>query len=694
MSDPTQRLRQAFDLHRRGALSEAERLYASVLQSNPTSFDALHLLGVLRMQQGRPADALPLIDRALAQRPDSFDALSISAAALVNLGRPADALPKLDRLIAQRPNDPGVHFNRGIALAVLGRSEEAIASYRQAIAIDPKNPPALFNLGNMLAMAGRYQEALACYDRVLAAVPSQFDALTNRGNALAKLGRHEEAVAAYGRVLAMRPDDLRALTNRANALKDLGRFQDALADYDRVLAREPNHVDALFNRGNAMLDLRRPAAAEENFARAIALRPDEPDFHVSSAAALLDLRRPHDSVESYRRALALRPNDSKLHSDLIFALNFDPAATPADQQAERARWNERHAKPFAAAIKPHTNTRDLAHHDRHAFEVICYSDTRQEDDLTPRLRAYAAKWHRTVDLSDDQLAELIRSDGIDILVELVGHMQGSRLLVCARRPAPIQLNAWGEPTGSGLTTIDYLLADPVLVPPEVRAQFADRIADLPCTIAYWVPDPLPEPGPLPALARGHVTFGSFNRQSKVLDSVLNAWAEILRAVPQSRLVFKDRLLEHASQQAPVLAVLAAQGIAPERVTFVDNTGRDGHFAAWREIDIALDPFPHGGGMTTFDALWMGVPVVTWPGNTASSRIGAACLTAVGLTDYIASDPASYVQLAVSKATDLDALARLRARLRAQMSATPVGNLEHYTRAVEAVYREIWRRWCA
>ena len=426
------------------------------------------------------------------------------------------------------------------------------------------------------------------------------------------------------------------------------------------------------------------------------------------------------SVASYRRALALRPEDAALHSDLIFALNFDPAATPADQQAERARWDERHARRYATAIKPHPNNRDpgrrlrigyvsshfrhqagtyafggvLTHHDRTGFEIICYSDTRQEDDLTPILRACAATWHRTADLSDEQLAELIRSDGIDILVELAGHMQGSRLLACARKPAPIQLNAWGEPTGSGLATIDYLLADPVLVPPAERAQFADRIADLPCTIAYWVPDALPEPAPLPALSRGYVTFGSFNRLSKVLDPVLRAWAEILRALPQSRLVLKDRLLDEASQRTPMLAVLAEEGVAPDRVTFLDYTGRAGHFAALQEIDIALDPFPHGGGMTTLDALWMGVPVVTWPGHTASSRIAAACLTAVGLTDFIARDPASYVQLALAKAADLDALAQLRARLRGQVAQSAVGNLDRYTRAVEAIYRQIWQRWCA
>jgi predicted O-linked N-acetylglucosamine transferase (SPINDLY family) len=720
LPEAMQRLRQAYDLHRRGALADAEKLYASILQSDPALFDALHLFGVLRMQQGRPAEALPLIDAALAQRPDSLDALSTSAAALINLGRSAEALPKLDRLIALRPNDAGAHFNRGIALTALARNEEAIASYRKTLAVEPSHLAALFNVGNVLAMAGRYDEALGCYDRVLTAVPNHHDALNNRGNALAKLGQHEAAVAAYGRVLAMRPNDLRALTNRANALKSSGRFADALADYDRVLAIDPHHADALYNRGNTLLDLRSPQAAEENLARAIALRPDEADFHISRAAALFELRRPHESVESYRRALALRPRDPVLHSDLIFALNFDPAATPAVQQAERALWDERHARPFAASIKPHSNNRDphrrlrvgyvsahfrqqagtfafggvLTHHDRRAFEIVCYSDTRQEDELTPRLRACADLWHRTSELTDDQLAELIRSDRIDILVELAGHMQGSRLLVCARKPAPIQLNGWGEPTGSGLRTIDFLLADQVLVPPTERAQFADRIADLPCTIAYWVPDPLPQPAPLPALVRGYVTFGSFNRLSKVLDPVLRTWSEILRATPQSRLVLKDRLLDQASQQTPILNLLGEQGIDADRVSFLDQTSRSAHFSALHEIDIALDPFPHGGGMTTLDALWMGVPVVTWPGRTASSRVAAACLTAVGLTDFIARDPASYAQLAIAKASDLDNLVQLRGRLREQVAGSPVGNLERYTRAVEAVYRGLWQRWCA
>jgi predicted O-linked N-acetylglucosamine transferase (SPINDLY family) len=217
---------------------------------------------------------------------------------------------------------------------------------------------------------------------------------------------------------------------------------------------------------------------------------------------------------------------------------------------------------------------------------------------------------------------------------------------------------------------------------------------LPNFLGYWTPEALPQPGPLPARTRGHITFGSFNRFSKVLEPVLRAWAQILRAVPSSRLVLKDGLFDRDSQQGPILATLATEGIAAERVTVLDKTTRADHFIAYQELDIALDPFPHGGGMTTLDALWMGVPVVTWPGGTISSRLAAATLTALGLTELIAPNLESYIALAVAKAGDLEALADLRATLRPRLANSTVGDPVRYTRAVESAYREIWRLWCA
>ena len=333
----------------------------------------------------------------------------------------------------------------------------------------------------------------------------------------------------------------------------------------------------------------------------------------------------------------------------------------------------------------------IVHHDPEQFEIVCYSDTAEEDDVSAHLRNAAHKWRRTIDLSDDRLVELVRKDQIDILVDLVGHMKGNRLRAFALKPAPIQVTAWGEPTGTGLKAIDYLFADPVVVPMSERALLAEHVADLPNFIGFWSSDALPNPGPLPAIERGYVTFGSFNRLAKIIDPVLRLWSALLRAVPNSRLVLKDRLLEH--QRDTIMGVLAEEGISADRVTLHGHGGRAAHFAAYRDVDIALDPFPHGGGMTTLDALWMGVPVVTAPGRIISSRVAAATLTAAGLTDFIAADHQHYVELAVNKVNDLAYLAQLRSALRDRIAATEFGDPVRYARAVERHYRSMWQTWC-
>ena len=399
--------------------------------------------------------------------------------------------------------------------------------------------------------------------------------------------------------------------------------------------------------------------------------------------------------------------------------NFDDRARPQDHRDARARWYEASAKRFTASIAPHQNQRDperrlrigyvsanfrrqaatfafapvVLGHDSERFEVFCYSDTQPADDLTRRFAASIPGWREAGRFSDDELAAQIRIDGIDILVDLVGHMSGNRLLMFARRPAPIQVTGWGEPTGTGLPTMDYLLADPVLVPEVLQPLLREQVIDLPCFLDYWMPEALPEPGPLPALARGYVTFGSLNRLVKTSDTVLRCWTAILRQVPDARLVLKDAALDTPQLRARVVSLLAAEGIASERITLLGKTDHATHLRNYETIDIALDPFPHGGGMTTLEALWMGVPVITFAGETISSRLAAACEGALGLDDFIASDLAGYISLAAQKASDPAALAALRRSLRPRMMASAVGDSTRYTSAVEAAYRAIWRRWC-
>jgi protein O-GlcNAc transferase len=701
-------------------LDEALANYDQAIRLEPDDADHFYNRGNALKEMNRLDEAVANYNRAIALNPDHTGALYNRGNALGQLKRSAEALASYELVISLNPRHTEACVNRGIVLAELGRFHEALASFDRAIAVSPRHPGAWVNRGMALHQLERLDEALASFDRAIEFDPNFTEACNRRGNTLARLKRFDAAVASYDKAIAVMPADARAFSNRGNALRELGRFEEALASCDRAIALKPDLVEAYVNRGIVLMEMRRSDDALSNCDRALTVRPDDAEALSARAAILQAQGKIDDAIAAYRHALTIKPDDATIHTNLIFALNFDASASEADKQSERVRWNKRHARQFAENIGAHTNDPDpfrrlrigyvtdrfrrqaaaysfggvLLCQDREQFEVFCYSDTLQEDDVTARFRNRADQWHNTHGLSDDRLAELIREDKIDILVDLVGHMAGHRLHVFARKPAPIQLTAWGEPTGTGLQAMDYLLADQVLVPSSERALFTERIADLPNFLGYWTPEALPEPGSLPAIEAGHITFGSFNRLDKILHPVMYAWAMILRALPAARLVLKDHLLDDHGQRERVKTAFAAEGIAGERLTLLGASDRVSHFSAYRKIDIALDSFPHGGGMTTLDALWMGVPVVTWSGRTVSSRLAAASLSALDLADFVAADAESYVKLAVAKAGDLAALTSLRASLRVRIAGSVIGDAQRYSRAVESVYREIWRQWCA
>jgi protein O-GlcNAc transferase len=544
-------------------------------------------------------------------------------------------------------------------------------------------------------------------------------ALLHRGTVNTRKRLERLALAGYDRARANDPGYAKTLYDRGNKLFGARQFENALACYDRALKIRPDDVSVLYNRSVVLRRMRREDAALASLDRALALKPDFADALISRGKILRMRGDIDEMIHCYRQAMKLRPDDSALHTSLIFSLNFDPSASEAD--LERAQWHNRHAQKFSSNLKAHDNDPDprrrlrigyvssyfrhdnacygfgnaILHHDPDRFEIFCYSGTVNEDNVTACLRERTDQWRHTTQLSDDQLAKLIRRDRIDILVDCVGHMAGNRLLVFARKPAPIQVTAWGEPTGTGLKAIDYLLGSPVLVPEIDRPLFSERVVDLPNFTGLWTPDPLPpDVGPLPALTQGHVTFGSFNRPVKIGDSTIRCWAAILRRLPEARLILKHPQLADPSQRMRLVTAFEAEGIPSTVITFLPGTDRVSHFAAYHAIDIALDPFPHAGGMTTLDALWMGVPVVTWAGKTVSSRWAATSLVPLGLTDFIADSPESYIELAIAKAGDLESLSRLRTSLRATIATSEFGDGARYCRTVEAAYREMWQRWCS
>ena len=646
--------------------------------------DALYHRGNLLLATGRPDAALASYDQLLALVPGHLEGMTHRGNALIALGRPAAALDGFEAAIRLRPDVPEPRANRGHALLSLDRPAEAVRSFQATLALVPGYAEAWAGCSRALLALSRHREALAGADRALAAVPASADALTSHAIALTKLGRPGDALASFRKVTVLAPDNIDALTNRGSALAQAGMSAPALADYARALAVKPDHVDAFYNRGNA----------------------------------LVRLLRPKEALADYDAALAVDPGHVFAHSNKIYALDFVEGLGFEDHQAERRRWFEAHARRFAgSAVFP--NVRDpgrrlvighvsadfrthsaafafgpvLRRLDRSRFEVVLYSNSRIEDALTREFRALADRWRPVADLTDDALAQQIRDDGIDILVDLSGHTEGNRLLVFARKPAPVQVTAWGYSTGNGIPAIDYLFSDPVAVPLAVRRFFAEAIADLPCQVGFEAPADAPDVGASPIRERGFVTFGCFNRLFKISAGAIELWSRILLALPRSRLLLKDRLLDLPAQRATMLAAFAARGIGADRIEFRGNTSRRDHLLAHGEVDIALDPFPHNGGVSTWEALWMGCPVVAKAGASIPGRLSATILASVGLDDWVAESDADYVAIAVRKAGDIERLASLRARLRGIVGESASGNPDRYARAVEEAYRAMWRRWC-
>jgi predicted O-linked N-acetylglucosamine transferase (SPINDLY family) len=335
----------------------------------------------------------------------------------------------------------------------------------------------------------------------------------------------------------------------------------------------------------------------------------------------------------------------------------------------------------------------LRHHDQANFEVVCYSCAPVQDAVTEECRSLADRWVDARQLSDRELADRIESDGVDILVDLSGHTDGNRLGVFAAKPAPIQVTAWGHVTGTGLPTIDYLFADKVQIPEGVRHLFAERVYDLPCLITMEPPRQ-PLSSALPMIANGHVTFGVFNRIDKISDGALALWSRLLQAVPGSVIMVKHSALSDAFVRDNLIGRFVAHGVAADRVCCLGGTTRAEHLAAFADVDISLDPFPQNGGVSTWESLHMGVPVVARLGSGCSSRAGGAIVKAVGLDDWVADDDEGYLAIAREHASRPVDLAALRARLPAMLAGSEAGNTERYVRRVEEGYRRFWRDLCA
>jgi predicted O-linked N-acetylglucosamine transferase (SPINDLY family) len=424
------------------------------------------------------------------------------------------------------------------------------------------------------------------------------------------------------------------------------------------------------------------------------------------------------AIAHFDRALAIKPDDENAVTRKIFALDFLPDIDFVTLQAARKYWwdqigaklQQRQLQPrsldperrivvgyVSSDFREHSAALAflpvLRHRDRERFEIVCYSCSPLQDATTALCRSLADRWVDAVQLTDEKLADRIEADQVDILVDLSGHSAGNRLPAFAMKPAPIQVTAFGHVSGTGLPVMDYLFADPVLIPQEARPLFAEKVYDLPALITIEPPPDVP-PTPLPMLRNGYVTFGVFNRVDKVSDQALAVWSRLLQAVPGSIIVMKHGALNDTLVRDTLIARFVASGIPEDRLRCMGSSPRPEHLALFSTIDMMLDPFPQNGGISTWEPLQLGVPVVTKLGNGHASRCGGAIVAAAGLNDWIAADEEGYIEIAKRWAARPDELAALRARLPAQVANSDAGNCATYTRHVEEGYRKFWRDYCA
>jgi protein O-GlcNAc transferase len=682
-----QKLSLALQHHRAGSLDNAAEGYRQVLKDYPDHPDALHLLGMIHHQREDHEEAARLIEKA----------------------------------IAANPNSPQYHFNLGTSLANLGRMKEAADAFQRASQLDPKNALAFGNLGNALRRMGKATEAVAACRRAVKLKPNYVDALMTLGNALTDLGQRDESISVLRQAMAIQPDSAVIRNNLGVALSMWGDADGAIAEFEKAIQLDPNKPECFSNMGNALRDKGKLDEAIAACRQAITLRPDYADAHCNLGQFLAAVGRLEWSIDVCRRACKLRPDDPVQASNLLFNLQFSPSYSWASILDEHKEWGRRFADPLKRAIRPHENVRSagrrlrvgylspnfclhcqslftsplLKHHDRDQLEVFCYSDTARSDAVTDELKSHVDHWRPLGGMIAPELADLIRGDRIDILVDLTMHMGGGRLLMMGLKPAPVQVTWLAYPGTTGLGTMDYRLTDPYLDPSgrhdQRYTEQSVRLAD-----TFWCFDPhgmqtkvLPDVGPLPAEKNAYITFGSLNHLRKTNSGVMALWGRVMQATPGSRLLL---LAPVGDARRWVLECLKEHGIDADRVQFIARQPHDAYLNEFNRIDICLDTLPYNGHTTSLDSMWMGVPVITQIGPTVVGRAGWSQLSNLGLTELAADNDQGFVDIATALAGDVSRLAELRRTLRERMSQSPLMDAKRFARSMEQSFRSMWEKW--
>ena len=647
-SDIAIEMEKAVNYHRSGQLERAGEIYKTVLDTVPNHADALHLSGLIAHGAGKTGQAINLIGKAIRNSPET--------------------------------------------------------------------PSYYSSLGDLFQRQGNLDGTILCYKRALELNPNDIDLHSKLGNIFKDQGNLEEAAFYYQAALELRPDLAGPYYNMANVLKDQGGLQDAVSLYRKAIELNPDYAEAHNNMGNAYKMHYSLEEAIACYQRAVSLNPAYAQAYDNMGVAFQDQGRIGEAISSYKKALQLDSGFVKAHSDLLFCMHYDPACSPQAHFDEAVTWWQRHAASKAGKftfsdrkgqygrlrigyVSPDFREHSVSFfflpllmaHDRNEVEIFCYADVRRPDGITARIRKLADHYRSIVGLTDDRVAEEIHKDRIDILIDLAGHTANNRLLVFARKPAPVQVTWLGYPDTTGMPVMDYRLTDDIADPEgDGDENYSETLVRMKNGfLCYSPPDSAPDISSLPALQTGHITFGSFNNLPKLNEKVVEMWSNVLKRVPESSLLLKSKQFADESTKQRYMNLFLQNQISAGRIRMLSRTESVfEHLALYNRVDIGLDTFPYNGTTTTCEALWMGIPVVTLKGDRHSARVGASLLTRVGLKELITESEDEYIARTVELAGDLDRLRELRAGMRERIMESPLCDSRSFARSVEDIYMQI------
>jgi protein O-GlcNAc transferase len=677
------------------------------------------------LRENRFAEMVQVCKEIVAVEPDHYRAFHGIGLGMHRLGQSDEGLYYIRTALVLNPEYFEAHLNLGNILRDLGRQDEALDCYRIAWKIRPDSPLVNFNLANCLCDLQSFAEANECYSRAIALDPSYRDPYLGRARLFMLTKDFASASADYRAILTLNPDHCEAQYNLGICLAELGCHEEAVSCFRNAITIDPDKKDAHLALGNYLSEKAEhgdPSGLDDavtSYLKVLSLNPADGDTRTRLGLMLLVQGKIDEALNEFREAIQYCPEMITTHSCYLLSLQYHPAPTLRELFEVSISWWQRFAEKIPK-ITSHGNIPDpdrplrigyvsadfkrhpvgfhlmpvIYNHSAENYQVYCYSNYGTDDIYTDRLRSYADEWRNIVDMPDEAVQDMIIKDGIDILVDLSGHTGGNRLLLFARKPAPVQATWLGYFFSTGLREIDYIVMDDCAVLPGEDCWFSEKVIRLSKTRFCYEPIPYaPEVSSLPALKNGYITFGSFNNLAKVTSPVIQLWAKVLNAVPDSRLLLKSPAFQNSGSRERFIQQFADAGIAGDRLVLRGQSAHIDMLAEYGDMDIAVDPFPFNGGITSCEAMWMGVPVLTLTGSRPIARQTTGFLRTIGLTDFIASNEDEYCALACRWADNIRELDMIRSNLRKKMKDSLLCDGKTFSAHLESAYREMWRTWC-